>query len=202
VRVPAAESPEDRLDHRHAVIGSLVEVVRAATAHERAAVQDVVAVRLREIQAADGPVPARAEHALDGSVNRLLSAIAAYPAIVASPAFSDLRERLAGADDRLAAAPLRLPPLPAEPAAPRPNPRCARPVARRRGQPSGGRQDPLPHRPDGHNWPLDCGNVVLILPRPAHAKRVPERSVRAEKDQVSGVRRMAGRVVVRVRRGA
>jgi LemA protein len=68
---------EDRLEHRHAVIGSLVEVVRAATAHERAAVDNVVTARSRAIQAAGSPVAvrARAERTLDDVVSRLLSAV-------------------------------------------------------------------------------------------------------------------------------
>lgn len=36
--------------------------------------------------------------------------------------------------------------------------------------PSGDHRDPLPHRGDGHNWSLNSGNVVRILPRSVHAK--------------------------------
>lgn len=53
-------------------------------------------------QPAAGAGSRRAERTLDETVSRLLSALAAYPAIVASPAFIDLRERLTRADDWLA----------------------------------------------------------------------------------------------------
>jgi LemA protein len=91
---------------RHAVIGSLVQAVRAATAHERAAVERTLAAQAHAVRTAVSPVEVRgeAERALNDAVNHLLNVTAAYPSIVASREVAELREQLASADDRLALA--------------------------------------------------------------------------------------------------
>ena len=97
---------EDRLQHRHAVIGSLVQAVRAATAHERAAVERTLAAQAHAVQTAGSPVAVRgeAERALNDAVSHLLSITAGYPSVVASREVAELREQLTSADNRLALA--------------------------------------------------------------------------------------------------
>ena len=101
VRVEGAFAQIDvQLQRRHDLVPRLVEVVRAAMAHERETLERVIAARTRAAAAlasakpdAPGELPA-AERDLDASVGHLIARLEAYPQLKSSENALALQEEL------------------------------------------------------------------------------------------------------------
>ena len=109
VRVEGAFAQIDvQLQRRHDLVPRLVEVVRAAMAHERETLERVIAARTRAVTAltsakpdAPGDLPA-AERDLDASMGHLIARIEAYPQLKSSENALALQEELVTSENRVA----------------------------------------------------------------------------------------------------
>ena len=89
------------LKHRHDLVPSLVEIVRGHAAHERQALEAVVAARSQAVGAQAPADQMAAENLLSGALRSLFAAAEAYPDLKAGQAFAALREELATAENRV-----------------------------------------------------------------------------------------------------
>jgi LemA protein len=87
-----------QLKRRHSLIPNLVETVQGYAAHERSALEAVVAARNA---AAGGPDP-RAEGDLTQALGRLFALAEAYPALRADGNFRQLQRELGTTEDKIA----------------------------------------------------------------------------------------------------
>ena len=109
VRVEGAFAQIDvQLQRRHDLVPRLVEVVRAAMAHERETLERVIAASTRAAAAlasakpdAPGELPA-AERDLDASVGHLIARLEAYPQLKSSENALALQEELVTSENRVA----------------------------------------------------------------------------------------------------
>ena len=109
VRVGGAFAQIDvQLQRRHDLVPRLVEVVRAAMAHERETLERVIAARTRAANAlasaspdAPGELP-EAERELDASVGHLIARLEAYPQLKSSENALALQEELVTSENRVA----------------------------------------------------------------------------------------------------
>ena len=92
------------LRQRHDLIPNLVSTVQGYAAHEKSALEAVIAARGRAL-AAHGPAEAQgAEMALGGALKNLFALAEAYPDLKANTNFQTLQHELADVEDKLAAA--------------------------------------------------------------------------------------------------
>lgn len=93
------------LKRRYELIPNLVETVKGYAAHERAALEQVIAARNRAL-ASTGRVREQAddERRLVNEVNHLLALAESYPDLKASENFLQLQRELVNTEDRIAAA--------------------------------------------------------------------------------------------------
>ncbi|OWY68950.1 hypothetical protein B7486_23790 [cyanobacterium TDX16] len=93
------------LKRRYELIPNLVETVKGYAAHERSALEQVIAARNRAL-ASTGRVREQAddERRLVNEVNHLLALAEAYPDLKASENFLQLQRELVNTEDRIAAA--------------------------------------------------------------------------------------------------
>lgn len=93
---------DTQLQRRHDLIPGLVAVVRAAAAHERAALDAVVRARAQAL-AVDDPVQRQlAEDDLGATVGRLVALAEENPTLATDDNFRALQLELAATEDRLA----------------------------------------------------------------------------------------------------
>lgn len=109
VRVAGAFAQiEVQLQRRHDLVPRLVEVVRAAMAHERETLERVTAARTRaaeQLSAATAEAPgdlAPAEAALEHSLGVLVARLEAYPELKSSQNALALQEELVTSENRVA----------------------------------------------------------------------------------------------------
>lgn len=93
------------LKRRYELIPNLVETVKGYAAHERSALEQVIAARNRAL-ASTGRVREQAddERRLVNEVNHLLALAEAYPDLKASENYLQLQRELVNTEDRIAAA--------------------------------------------------------------------------------------------------
>lgn len=92
------------LRQRHDLIPNLVSTVQGYAAHEKSALEAVIAARGNAL-AARGPAEAQgAEMALGGALKNLFALAEAYPDLKANTNFQTLQHELADVEDKLAAA--------------------------------------------------------------------------------------------------
>ncbi|WP_430386225.1 LemA family protein [Blastomonas fulva] len=92
------------LRQRHDLIPNLVNTVQGYAAHEKSALEAVIAARGNAL-AARGPGEAQgAEMALGGALKNLFALAEAYPDLKANTNFQTLQHELADVEDKLAAA--------------------------------------------------------------------------------------------------
>ena len=93
------------LERRHLIVPQLVEVVRAAAAHERETLTRLVEADARSFASRGDPSAAgSAEGALREAVGQVVALREAYPALNSSQNFLRLQQQLALVEDRIAAA--------------------------------------------------------------------------------------------------
>ncbi len=109
VRVAGAFAQIDmQLQRRHDLVPRLVEVVRAAMAHERETLERVIAARTRAATALASAKPdapgelSAAERDLDTSVGHLIARLEAYPQLKSSENALALQEELVTSENRVA----------------------------------------------------------------------------------------------------
>ena len=93
-----------QLKQRHDLIPQLAETVRAFAGHEKAAVDQVVALHREAIEAVDVEVKHAAETQLGSSLSRLFVIAQGYPDLQASPHFMRLSEEISDTENKIAAA--------------------------------------------------------------------------------------------------
>ncbi|WP_373488659.1 LemA family protein [Blastomonas sp.] len=92
------------LRQRHDLIPNLVNTVQGYAAHEKSALESVIAARNNAL-AARGPGETQgAEMALGGALKNLFALAEAYPDLKANTNFQTLQHELADVEDKLAAA--------------------------------------------------------------------------------------------------
>ncbi|WP_214104941.1 LemA family protein [Acrocarpospora catenulata] len=91
-----------QLKRRHDLVPNLVETVKGYAAHERGALEAVVAARARAVGASTPQEHAAAENLLTGALKNLFALAEAYPDLKASRNFSELAEELAVTENRIA----------------------------------------------------------------------------------------------------
>lgn len=93
-----------QLKHRHSLIPSLVETVRAFAGHELTILSEVSRARANALRASGPEMRLEAETQVGQSLSSLLSLAERYPDIQASTHFRDLRGELGDAENRITAA--------------------------------------------------------------------------------------------------
>ena len=92
-----------QLKRRLDLIPNLVETVKGYAAHERAALEAVVAARNSAIAAPSTPAAqAGADNALTGALRQLFALSEAYPDLKANQGFVSLQDELANTESRIA----------------------------------------------------------------------------------------------------
>jgi len=102
-----------QLKRRHDLIPNLVETARKYVSHERETLEAVIAARNQAQTAADHvrakPTNAKsvgalvvAEHALDGTLARLMAVVEAYPELKADQTLRELSEELTSTENKVA----------------------------------------------------------------------------------------------------
>jgi LemA protein len=91
------------LKHRHNLIPPLVETVRGFTKHESDILLGVTQARAAALEAATPEMQLSAEKNLTQNINALIGMAERYPELKASSHFSDLRQELVGAENRITA---------------------------------------------------------------------------------------------------
>ncbi|MEO3857435.1 LemA family protein [Acrocarpospora sp. B8E8] len=91
-----------QLKRRHDLVPNLVETVKGYAAHERGALEAVVAARGRAVGASSPQEHAAAEDLLTGALKNLFALAEAYPDLKASRNFSELAEELSVTENRIA----------------------------------------------------------------------------------------------------
>ncbi|MFD8563237.1 LemA family protein [Streptosporangium canum] len=91
-----------QLKHRHELVQDLVETVRGYAAHERQALEAVLATRSRAVGAQTRAERAVAETTLSGALRDLFEVAGSHPGLRADQNFAELREELAAAENRIA----------------------------------------------------------------------------------------------------
>jgi LemA protein len=91
------------LKHRHNLIPPLVETVRGFTKHESDILRGVTQARTEALQAASPEIRLSAEKNLTQNINALVGMAERYPKLKASTHFSDLRQELVDAENRITA---------------------------------------------------------------------------------------------------
>lgn len=91
-----------QLKHRHELVPDLVETVRGYAAHERQALEAVLATRSRAVGAQTRAERAVAETTLSGALRDLFEVSESHPGLRADQNFAELREELAAAENRIA----------------------------------------------------------------------------------------------------
>jgi LemA protein len=92
-----------QLKRRLDLVPNLVETVKGYAAHERAALEAVVAARSSSLEA--GPTPheqAAADNQLTGALRQLFALAEAYPDLKANQGFLSLQEELSNTESRIA----------------------------------------------------------------------------------------------------
>lgn len=90
-----------QLQRRNDLIPNLVETVKGYAAHEREALESVVAARAMGLGANTVNEKAAADGALTGALRGLLAVAEAYPDLKASANFISLQEELAGTENKI-----------------------------------------------------------------------------------------------------
>lgn len=92
-----------QLKRRADLVPSLVDAVKGYAAHERSALERLVALRneAQALPAGDVAARAQAESALSAALGRLMALAEAYPDLKASANFLDLQRQLATLEDEL-----------------------------------------------------------------------------------------------------
>ncbi|MBM4398172.1 MAG: LemA family protein [Deltaproteobacteria bacterium] len=91
-----------QLKRRHDLVPNLVETVKGYAAHERQALEAVVAARGNAVSASGVAAISRAESELSGALGRLLAVVEAYPDLKANQNFLSLQEELSSTENRIA----------------------------------------------------------------------------------------------------
>ena len=103
--VSAWATIDAELVRRHELVPRLVDVVRAAAAHERETIMRLVEADARSLAVRDDPERlAGAERDVSSAVARLVALREAYPTLNASENFLALQRQLSLIEDRIAAA--------------------------------------------------------------------------------------------------
>jgi LemA protein len=91
------------LKHRHNLIPGLVETVRGFARHENDILTGVTAARSEALTALTPEMRLAAEKNLTQNINALIGAAERYPELKASSHFSELRQELVDAENRITA---------------------------------------------------------------------------------------------------
>lgn len=91
-----------QLQRRNDLIPNLVETVKGYAAHEREALESVVAARSRGLGASTMAEKAQASDAITGALRGLLAVAEAYPDLKASANFVALQEELSTTENKIA----------------------------------------------------------------------------------------------------
>ncbi|MER5324784.1 LemA family protein [Streptosporangium roseum] len=91
-----------QLKHRHELVPDLVETVKGHAAHERQALEAVLATRSQAIGAQTRAERAAAENTLSGALRKLFEVAESLPVLKADQNFIELREELAAVENRIA----------------------------------------------------------------------------------------------------
>jgi LemA protein len=91
-----------QLQRRSDLIPNLVETVKGYAAHEREALESVVAARSRGLGASTMSEKAQASDAITGALRGLLAVAEAYPDLKASANFVALQEELSTTENKIA----------------------------------------------------------------------------------------------------
>ncbi len=92
-----------QLKQRHDLIPNLVETVKGYAAHEKGALEAVIAARNAASSAGSVEQKAQAETALTGALGRLFALAEAYPDLKANTNFLALQSELSDVENKLAA---------------------------------------------------------------------------------------------------
>ena len=96
---------DTELKRRYELIPNLVATVKGYAAHERTALEAVVAARGAAVASTGSPASqARDENVLVGTLRRLLVVVENYPQLRADRSFLELQEELSNTEDRIQAA--------------------------------------------------------------------------------------------------
>ena len=90
-----------QLKRRHDLIPNLVETVKAYAAHEKEALEAVMAARAGAVSAKSIDSQVQAEGALSGALGRLMMVSEAYPELQANQNFLALQEELTSTENRI-----------------------------------------------------------------------------------------------------
>ena len=93
---------ENQLQRRSDLIPNLVSTVKGSAAHEREALEAVIAARAQGLSANGVSATAQADGMLTGALRGLLAVAEAYPDLKASANFLSLQEELAGTENKIA----------------------------------------------------------------------------------------------------
>ncbi len=93
---------EVQLKRRHDLIPNLVETVKGYAAHERTALEAVIAARNSALQAKGPHDAAVSENALTGTLKSLFALSEAYPDLKANQNFLSLQEELSSTEGKIA----------------------------------------------------------------------------------------------------
>jgi LemA protein len=91
-----------QLQRRNDLIPNLVETVKGYAAHEREALESVVAARAAGLGAGTPAEKAAADDAITGALRGLLAVAEAYPDLKASANFLSLQEELSSTENKIA----------------------------------------------------------------------------------------------------
>jgi LemA protein len=104
-RADAAFGDADALlVERRALIGNLVQVVRAFTKHERGVIGDVLEGRIEALEALGDGVAIHADAQVAASLNNLFSVAENYPQLTSEGHYRTLRQDLIRVEERITAA--------------------------------------------------------------------------------------------------
>jgi LemA protein len=92
-----------QLRARHELIPNLVETVRGFATHERATLDSVMSARKAALAAATPTAQMQAEMALGNNLRQLIAVAESYPDLQGSRHFTELRNEIADAENKIAA---------------------------------------------------------------------------------------------------
>ncbi len=93
-----------QLKRRYDLIPNLVETVKGYAAHEKDALEKVIAARAKAMGAQNVAERGQAEHMLSGALKSLFALSEAYPDLKASQNFLELQRELTDTEDKIQAA--------------------------------------------------------------------------------------------------